>query len=93
MPSLPRQTTNPNAVGDKSPTAVPGAAGPMNHVRTYTPRVAITSEERVLKGSMDLVQVSTTCFDGLGRPVQTVIRQASESGYHSWKWNNKTAIT
>jgi Domain of unknown function (DUF6443) len=49
----------------------------MNHVRTYTPRVAITSEDQVLKGSVDSVQVSTPFFDGLGRLVQTVIRQES----------------
>jgi hypothetical protein len=49
----------------------------MNYVRTYTPRIAITSEDQVLKGPVDSVQVSATYFDGLGRPVQTVIRQES----------------
>ena len=76
-PNLPQQPTIPNVMGNKPPAAKPGAAGPMNYVRTYTPRVAITSEERVLKGSVDSVQVSTTYIDGLGRPVQTVIRQES----------------
>jgi hypothetical protein len=46
-------------------------------VRTYTPRVGITSEDRVVKGPVDSVQVSTTYIDGLGRPVQTVTRQES----------------
>src|SRR5215217_5642557 len=76
-PNLPRQTTNTNEVGNKPPAVVPGEAREMNYVRTYTPRVAITSEDRVLKGSVDSVQVSTTYIDGLGRPVQTVIRQES----------------
>src|SRR5688572_6534094 len=66
--NLPRETSGNGAVGNKAPAAVPGAAAPMNYVRTYTPRVAITSEEQVLKGSVDSVQVSTTYFDGLGRP-------------------------
>jgi hypothetical protein len=76
-PNLPRQISPPASVGNKPPAGVPGAAGPMNYVRIYTPRVAITSEERVLKGSVDSVQLSTTYIDGLGRPVQTVIRQES----------------
>jgi hypothetical protein len=76
-PNLPRQAINTNVVGNKPPASVPGAAGPMNHVRTDIPRVAITSEERVLKGSVDSVQVSITYFDGLGRPLQTVVRQES----------------
>ncbi|MGV3504040.1 MAG: DUF6443 domain-containing protein, partial [Adhaeribacter sp.] len=46
-------------------------------MRTYTPRVAITSEDRVLKAPVDSVQVSTTYIDGLGRPVQAVNRQES----------------
>ncbi|MGV3642367.1 MAG: DUF6443 domain-containing protein [Adhaeribacter sp.] len=76
-PNLPQQISPPAAVGNKPPSAVSGAAGPMNHVRTYTPRVAITSEDQVLKGGIDSVQVSTTYIDGLGRQVQTVIRQES----------------
>ncbi|MGV3505438.1 MAG: DUF6443 domain-containing protein, partial [Adhaeribacter sp.] len=76
-PNLPQQISPPAAVGNKPPAAVSGAAGPMNHVRTYTPRVAITSEDQVLKAGIDSVQVSTTYIDGLGRPVQTVIRQES----------------
>jgi hypothetical protein len=76
-PNLPRQTTNTNVVGNRPPPARTGAAGEMNYVRTYTPRVAITSEERVLHGVVDSVQVSTTYIDGLGRPVQTVTRQES----------------
>ena len=76
-PNLPRQISLPAAVGNQPPAAVPGEAGPMNYVRTYTPRAGITSEERVLHGGVDSVQVSTTFIDGLGRPVQTVIRQES----------------
>ena len=76
-PNLPRQISPPAAVGNQPPAAVPGEAGPMNYVRTYTPRAGITSEDRVLHGGVDSVQVSTTYIDGLGRPVQTVIRQES----------------
>ena len=76
-PNLPRPIDPPAALGKQAPAAVPGAAAQMNYVRTYTPRVSITSEEQVLKGSVDSVQISTTYFDGLGRPVQTVIRQES----------------
>jgi hypothetical protein len=76
-PNLPRQAPGNGDVGNKPPAAVPGTAGPMNYVRTYTPRVGITSEDQVLKGPVDSVQVSTTYIDGLGRPVQTVISQES----------------
>jgi RHS repeat-associated protein len=76
-PNLPLQISPPAVVGNNPPAAVPGEAREMNYVRTYTPRVAITSEEQVLKGSVDSVQQSTTYIDGLGRPVQTVIRQES----------------
>jgi hypothetical protein len=76
-PNLPRQAPGNGDVGNKPPAAVSGTAGPMNYVRTYSPRVAIGSEDQVLKGSVDSVQVSTTFIDGLGRPLQTVIRQES----------------
>jgi len=59
-PNLPRQISAPAAVGNNPPEAVPGSEEPMNHVRTYSPRVAIPSENQVLKGSVDSVQVSTT---------------------------------
>jgi hypothetical protein len=76
-PNLPRQISPPAAVGNQPPLTGTGAAGPMNYVRTYTPRVAITSEGRLSQAPVDSVQVSTTYFDGLGRPVQTVTRQES----------------
>jgi hypothetical protein len=40
----------------------------MNYVRAYTPRVAIASDDQVLKGSVDWLEESTTFIDGLGRP-------------------------
>lgn len=64
-------------IGNRPPAAVPGACRPMNYVRTFVPWVPISSHERVLKGSVDSVQVSATYFDGLGRLVQTVTRQES----------------
>ncbi|MGV3642369.1 MAG: DUF6443 domain-containing protein, partial [Adhaeribacter sp.] len=76
-PNLSLQIGPPASVGNTPPATVSGTGGAMNYVRTYTPRVAIPSENQVLKGGVDSVQVSTTYIDGLGRPVQTVIRQES----------------
>jgi RHS repeat-associated protein len=76
-PNLPRETGPAALVGNKPPVAGALAPESMNYVRTYTPRAAITSEEALLQAPADSVQISTTYFDGLGRPVQTVIRQES----------------
>jgi hypothetical protein len=77
VPNLPQETTPAGVVGNKAPPASTHPSPAINYVRTYSPRVAITSESRVLNGPVDSVQVSTTFFDGLGRTVQTVIRQES----------------
>ena len=49
----------------------------VNFVRTWTPRVALTDSLRVPRAGVDSVALSTGYLDGLGRPVQTVLRQAS----------------
>lgn len=49
----------------------------MNYVRVWTPRVALTDAARVLTDPIDSVAMSTQYLDGLGRPVQTVLKQAS----------------
>jgi Leucine-rich repeat (LRR) protein len=55
------------------------AAAPadMNYVRVWTPRVALTDSTRVPRSPIDSVSLSTQYLDGLGRPVQTVLKQAS----------------
>ncbi|MCC9138774.1 DUF6443 domain-containing protein [Pontibacter silvestris] len=64
--------------GTKTPPESP-AVSSMNYVRTYTARVATTSEAELSSPTtpVEKVQVSTQYFDGLGRPLQTVIKQAS----------------
>ncbi|WP_198173017.1 DUF6443 domain-containing protein [Hymenobacter ginkgonis] len=54
-----------------------GAAGDVNYVRSWSPRVALTEAGRVAAAPVDSVSTSTQYLDGLGRPVQTVLRQAS----------------
>ncbi|MGI4823594.1 MAG: DUF6443 domain-containing protein [Janthinobacterium lividum] len=55
------------------------AAAPpdMNYVRVWTPRQALTDSTRVPRSPVDSVSMSTQYLDGLGRPVQTVLKQAS----------------
>ena len=60
---------------------VPGPADDsLNFVRTYAPRVALTDSAAVRRGPKEQVQVRTEYLDGLGRPVQTVLRQESPRG-------------
>jgi RHS repeat-associated protein len=49
----------------------------VNFVRVWTPRVALTSAPRIANACADSVSMSTQYLDGLGRPLQTVVRQAS----------------
>ncbi|WP_210114353.1 DUF6443 domain-containing protein [Hymenobacter aquaticus] len=49
----------------------------LNYVRTYSARAAITSPEQLARTTVDSAQVKTDYLDGLGRPVQTVLRQES----------------
>ena len=51
--------------------------GDINFVRTWSPRVALADSSRVRAASVDSVVVSTQYLDGLGRPLQTVLHQAS----------------
>ncbi|MDO7888149.1 DUF6443 domain-containing protein [Hymenobacter cheonanensis] len=55
------------------------AAAPadVNYVRVWTPRVALTDSTAVPRAPVDSVSMSTQYLDGLGRPVQTVLKQAS----------------
>jgi len=49
----------------------------MNYVRVWAPRVALTDASQVGRARVDSVSMSTQYLDGLGRPVQTVLKQAS----------------
>jgi RHS repeat-associated protein len=51
----------------------------VNYVRTYTARQAFTDAGQLAQASAEGVQVKTEYLDGLGRSVQTVIRQESPS--------------
>jgi len=70
------------ALVNAAPT--PHVSGPaddsVNFVRTYAPRVALTDTAAVRLGTKAQVQVRTEYLDGLGRPVQTVLRQESPRG-------------
>jgi RHS repeat-associated protein len=54
-----------------------GVNDSVNYVRTYTARAAYTNPARLRQAVVDSVQVRTEYLDGLGRPVQTVLRQES----------------
>ncbi|WP_234997602.1 DUF6443 domain-containing protein [Hymenobacter roseosalivarius] len=86
LPYAPLATNSP-VEGSCSPliTAVPptsrgDAQDPVNYVRTYAAREAFTEPSRLTAGTHKQVQVTTQYLDGLGRPVQTVQRQASPTG-------------
>ena len=76
----PVEGVTPPALVNAQPPSRATAFDSVNFVRTYTPRVALTDTAAVRLGSKAQVQVSTQYFDGLGRPVQTVLRQESPRG-------------
>ncbi|RYU77813.1 DUF6443 domain-containing protein [Hymenobacter persicinus] len=49
----------------------------LNFVRTYTARQEFTDPENLVQAPVDDVQIKTDYLDGLGRPVQSVLRQES----------------
>jgi RHS repeat-associated protein len=72
-PSLPGGTTNkPDEVTEGSE---------VNYVRTFTPRVPVTDPAAVtINKPAAEIQVATSYADGLGRPIQTVVREESPAG-------------
>ncbi len=68
--------TNSNPYDTLRPTII-------NHVRTFTAREAITAADTITSVAADSsrVTVSTQYLDGLGRPMQTVVRKGSPLGY------------
>ncbi|MGN8071588.1 DUF6443 domain-containing protein [Mucilaginibacter sp. 22184] len=66
-----------------SQTTPPGATAAQNYVATFMPRAAgMTTNTALNTNASDKNKVATTIqyFDGLGRPLQTVQRQASPQG-------------
>ena len=82
------------ALPENRPVDAPGTGGlagpgpasrgtvsdPLNYVRTFAPRVALTDTVLVRRAGANTVQMSTAYLDGLGRAVQTVQRGASPAG-------------
>jgi RHS repeat-associated protein len=62
-----------------APTVFSGSVDSLylNYVRTYAARQDIPSSQRLARASVDSVQIKTEYIDGLGRPIQTVLRQES----------------
>ena len=52
----------------------------VNHIYQYAPQKAITNETSIATSHINDVTKSATYFDGLGRGLQTVIKQGSPSG-------------
>ena len=81
----PPPLANPPVEGVPAPALVdvpPPAAtsDSINYVRTFVPRVALTDSGAVRLGTKEQVQVKSDYLDGLGRAVQTVLRQESPLG-------------
>jgi RHS repeat-associated protein len=53
------------------------AASTINHIRTWVPKAPVSNNYNVTIASYKDVQQTTQYFDGLGRPLQTVIKQGS----------------
>ncbi|WP_190277641.1 DUF6443 domain-containing protein [Adhaeribacter rhizoryzae] len=74
--NLPSTTSLAPTMGGSLPAAGTTTA-PINYVRTFTPYLGTVDENNVASWGASFVQRSTTYFDGLGRPIQTVTRQES----------------
>ncbi|MGI4733612.1 MAG: leucine-rich repeat domain-containing protein [Janthinobacterium lividum] len=64
---------------DSAAWASRGTGPAPNFVRVWTPRIAVTDSTRISRALVDSVSMSTQYMDGLGRPIQTVLKQASPS--------------
>ena len=74
----PTHATAPPALAvARASRQAPAAGQEMNFVRVWSPRIALTDSTRVARAPVDSVSMSTQYVDGLGRPVQTVLKQAS----------------
>jgi RHS repeat-associated protein len=67
-------------IGGTAPTSRGNVTDVVNYVRTYTARQAFTDPAALVAAGPAGVQVKTEYLDGLGRPVQTVLRQETPLG-------------
>lgn len=65
-----------NAIA-QPPSPTYGAGTPVNHVRTWTPVKAIGNPNDVVGKPITEVKEATQYFDGLGRPLQNVVKKGS----------------
>ena len=75
--NLPENCTPPALTYPPAPAA--GSTNPVNHVRTYTAQSPMTSETNLSNPAWPVsdVLVTTEYLDGLGRPLQTVLKKQS----------------
>jgi RHS repeat-associated protein len=62
---------------DNTPVKPSNYSGPVNYVRVCDVQVPITDATVIMSRPLREVKMSTQYFDGLGRPVETVVRQGS----------------
>jgi RHS repeat-associated protein len=67
-------------IGGTAPSSRGSATDVVNYVRTYAARQAFTDPTTLVAAGPAGVQVKTEYLDGLGQPVQTVLRQESPLG-------------
>lgn len=67
-------------IGGTAPTSRGSVTDMVNYVRTYAARQAFTDPAALVAAGPAGVQVKTEYLDGLGRPVQTVLRQETPLG-------------
>lgn len=62
---------------DNTPVKPSNYSGPVNYVRVCDVQVPVTDATVIMNRPLREVKMSTQYFDGLGRPVETVVRQGS----------------
>jgi RHS repeat-associated protein len=62
---------------DATPIKPDNYTGPLNYIRTWDVQAPITDASAVTTRPLKEVKMTTQYFDGLGRPVETVVRQGS----------------
>ena len=62
---------------DATPNKPDNYTGPVNYIRTWDVHASITDPNVLMARPLREVKMTTQYIDGLGRPVQTVIRQGS----------------
>ena len=66
---------------DATPLKPDNYNGPVNYVRTWEMQAPFTALSNIIERPLKEVKQTTHYFDGLGRPIQTVLRQgAMETG-------------